>query len=88
VVYDKLGRHADAEVELKKSQAARGDDDAYNYAAIYAQWGDRPKALEWLDRALQLRDTGLVFLKTDPLLDPLRNEPRFQAIERQLKFPQ
>jgi hypothetical protein len=30
---------------------------------------------------------GLVLLKTDPLMDPLRNEPRFQAIERQLKFP-
>ena len=32
-------------------------------------------------------DPGLVTLRTDPLLDPLRNEPRFQAIERQLKFP-
>jgi hypothetical protein len=27
------------------------------------------------------------FLKTDPLMDPLREEPRFQAIERALKFP-
>ena len=32
-------------------------------------------------------DPGLVLLETDPLMDPLRNEPRFQAIERQLKFP-
>jgi len=29
----------------------------------------------------------LVFLKTDPFLDPLRKEPRFRAIERELKFP-
>jgi hypothetical protein len=35
-----------------------------------------------------LRDPGLVELKTDPLMDPLRKEPRFQAIEGQLKFPQ
>jgi hypothetical protein len=26
-------------------------------------------------------------VKTEPLLDPLRKEPRFQAIERELKFP-
>jgi hypothetical protein len=36
---------------------------------------------------LQLRDPGLEYLKIDPLVDPLRKEPRFQAIERELKFP-
>jgi hypothetical protein len=56
-------------------------------AVIYAQWGNTPKALEWLDTALRLRDPGLEQLKVDPFLDPLRKEPRFQAIERELKFP-
>jgi tetratricopeptide (TPR) repeat protein len=87
VVYDKLGRHADAEAELSKMKAAQGDSMAYQYAAIYAQWGDRAKALEWLETAWRLRDGGLLYLKTDPLMDPLRHEPRFQAIERELKFP-
>jgi tetratricopeptide (TPR) repeat protein len=86
-VYDKLGRHADAEAALAKYRATEGDAAAYQYATIYAQWGNRSKALEWLDTAIRLRDPGLEFLKTDPLLDPLRKEPRFQAIERQLKFP-
>ena len=45
------------------------------------------KALEWLDTAMRLRDPGLVYLKTDPLMDPLRKEPRFQAVMRELKFP-
>jgi TolB-like protein/Tfp pilus assembly protein PilF len=87
VVYDKLGRHADAEAVLAKMKAALGDDFAYQYAAIYAQWGNRAQALEWLETALRLRDTGLEYLKTDPLMDPLRQEPRFQAIERELRFP-
>jgi TolB-like protein/Flp pilus assembly protein TadD len=87
VVYDKLGRHVDAEAELSKLIAAGGDTDAYQYATIYAQWGDRAKALEWLEMAWRLRDSGLIYLKTDPLMDPLRQEPRFQAIERELKFP-
>jgi hypothetical protein len=68
-------------------QAALGDAFAYEYARIYAQWGDHAKALDWLETAMRLRDPGLVGLKAAPLLDPLRNEPRFQAIEQALKFP-
>jgi hypothetical protein len=60
---------------------------AYQYATIYAQWGQRAKALEYLETAMRLRDPGLQLLKTDPLLDPLRQEPRFKALERELKFP-
>ena len=86
-MYEKLGRHADAEAELKKAQATAGDARAYSYAVIYAQWGDRAKSLEWLDTAVRSRSGVLLSLKTDPLMDPLREEPRFQAIERQLKFP-
>jgi TolB-like protein/lipoprotein NlpI len=87
VTYDKLGRHADAEAELAKLKASMGDVMAYQYAAIYAQRGDNPKALEWLETALRLHDPGLEQLKTDPLMDPLRKEARFQAVMRELKFP-
>jgi TolB-like protein len=87
VTYDKLERHADAEAVLSKMKTAMGDASAYQYATIYAQWGNRAQALEWLETALRLRDSGLEYLKTDPLMDPLRKEPRFQAIERELKFP-
>ena len=87
VTYDKLGRRADAEAALTKLKAVNGDASAYQYATIYAQWGGTAKALEWLEKAMRLRDSGLEWLKTDPLLDPLRTEPRFQAIERELRFP-
>ena len=88
VTYDKLGRHADAEAELKKLQAAYGNAAAYSYSTIYAQWGNKAKALEWLATALQEPCGCLVYVRTDPLLDPLRGEPRFQAVMRELKFPQ
>ncbi len=87
MTYDKLGRRADGEAVLAKLRGTRGDAWAYEYGEICAQWGDTPKALEWLEIALRLRDPGLVQLKTDPFLDSLRKEPRFQAIERELKFP-
>jgi TolB-like protein/Tfp pilus assembly protein PilF len=87
VIYNKLGKRADAETELAKLKAPLGDAAAYQYATIYAQWGDRTTALKYLETAWRLRDPGLVSLKTDPLMDPLRQEPRFQAVMRELKFP-
>ena len=87
VVYRKLGRQADAEAMLQRVRTAIGDDGAYDFACIYAQWGDTPQALHWLEIALRQRDPDLAVLKVEPDLDPLRKEPRFQAIERELKFP-
>lgn len=87
VVYHKLGRHPDAEAKLAGMERVMGDASAYTYCTIYAQWGNLPTALEWLETATRLRDSRLGLLKTDPLLDPLRKEPRFQAVMRELKFP-
>jgi len=87
VVYHKLGHSADAETSLERVKAKWGDAAAYAYAEIYAQWGNTSKALKWLETAVRLRDVDLQGLKVEPALDPLRNEPRFQAIERELKFP-
>jgi hypothetical protein len=64
-----------------------GDTGAYDYAEIYAQWGDGTNALVWLKAAYKLRDTGLATLRTDPLLDPIRGSPEFADIERRLNFP-
>ena len=87
IAYDKLGRHADAEAALERLRQMQGDAASYQYATIYAQRGDVPRALDWLETALRVRDPGVTLMRTDPFLDPLRKEPRFQAVERQLRFP-
>jgi tetratricopeptide (TPR) repeat protein len=88
VTYGRIGRRTDAAAALAAIKSAFGDAAAYQYMQIYAQWGDVPRALEWLEKALQLKDSGLEKMKIDPLLDPLRNEPRFQAVMRELNFPE
>jgi TolB-like protein/cytochrome c-type biogenesis protein CcmH/NrfG len=88
LAYEKLGRHGDAEAALNGFVAASGDTAAYQYATIYAHWGKPLQAMQWLNSALRVRDPGLASLKSDPLMDPLRREPRFQAVMRELKFPE
>jgi hypothetical protein len=87
ILYNRLGRHPDAESERAALQAESGEGVAYQMAEIYAQWGDIPKALDWLDTAYRLPDSGIVTLRVDRLVDPLRKEPRFREIERKLNFP-
>jgi TolB-like protein/tetratricopeptide (TPR) repeat protein len=88
VIYHRLGLHADATAIVAKIKQDGGDAAAYQYAEICAQWGDRKAALDWLEKAMQLRDPGLIYTKADPLMDPLRKEPRFQAVRQELQFPQ
>jgi TolB-like protein len=87
LVYEKLGRHADARQTLSRLQAESGDASAVFYSMIYAEWGDTARALEWLETAMRHRDPYLIRVRTNHYFDPLRNQPRFQAIERDLKFP-
>jgi TolB-like protein/tetratricopeptide (TPR) repeat protein len=87
IIYHQLGRRDAAAAALARIVQLGGDGAAYQYVEIYAQWGERTAALEWLEKAKRLGDPGLIYLKTDPLMDPLRQEPRFQAVLRELKFP-
>ena len=87
LTYHRLARQTDAEAALDKLRGLTEDRWAYRRATIYAQWGNTSQALEQLEIALRKRLPELRWLKADPLLDSLRQEPRFQAIERALHFP-
>jgi TolB-like protein len=54
----------------------------------YLGLGDKDKALTWLEKGCEEHDQGLRFLKVNWLWDPLRSEPRFQALLRRMNFPQ
>ena len=61
---------------------------AYQIAEVYAWRGEKARALEWLERAYQQRDGGMSEIKTDPLLDSVRDDARFAALLRKLQLQQ
>lgn len=87
VIARRAGDRTRAAAILDDMRKIRGDAGNYQYAEMLADMGDREAALVELERAVTLRDPGLLLLTTDPLLDKLRNEPRFCAIIRQLNIP-
>ena len=80
-------QHAAAEKELTAMQTEFGDSAAYQYAEIYAQWGNKSKALDWLETAYRVRDPGMTGILADALVDPIRTEPRFIEVVNKLQFP-
>jgi cytochrome c-type biogenesis protein CcmH/NrfG len=59
----------------------------YYFAVAYVGLGENQTALDWLEKAYTDRSNGLVFLKVEPALDGLRQDPRFIALQHKLNFP-
>jgi TolB-like protein/Tfp pilus assembly protein PilF len=60
---------------------------AIQVAGLYAYAGDATRTLDWLEKAHEARETGLVKLQVDPDWDLVRGQPRFQALLRKMAFP-
>ena len=75
----KLGDAAGSD-EALANLALVFEDSHYQQAEVHAQRGDVAAALDKLDEAYAKRDPGLLWLRNDPLLDPLRSEARFKDL--------
>jgi TolB-like protein len=84
IVDRKLGNAAAADKSFAELIQNRGDSALYQQAEVLAQWGRIDDALRTLERARQIGDSGLIYVATDPLLDPLRKEPRFASFIKAL----
>jgi TolB-like protein/Tfp pilus assembly protein PilF len=74
----RLGDAAGAQAALDQLTADKATD--FQQAEIQAQWGHGDLAFQALDAAFAAGDTGLVGLKADPMLAPLRGDPRFARL--------
>ena len=85
-VYGRAGQKQKGEEMLRRYIAMSSHRwlDPLDVSFIYVGLGDRDRALEWLRKGARERAQTLVFLKVEPMLDPLRSDPRFQALLREL----
>jgi DNA-binding SARP family transcriptional activator/TolB-like protein/Flp pilus assembly protein TadD len=65
---------------------AAGTYVAPHYLALVSVGlGDVQRALDLLDESMQERSASLLYARIDPLVDPLRSQPRFQAMLQAIK---
>lgn len=87
--YGVSGNHTEATKLLADLQTRSKKQyvPAYYIAIVYLGLGKNELAMDWLEKAYADRSNGLVFMKVEPELDPLRNNPRFAALQARMNFP-
>ncbi|MDX1406224.1 MAG: tetratricopeptide repeat protein [Woeseiaceae bacterium] len=83
LIYQSMGDNERAQAE-HEALIALGERWTYEIAQNYAYRGMIDEAFHWLDRAIARNDGSLWYLASDPFLDSIRDDPRFEAIERRL----
>jgi eukaryotic-like serine/threonine-protein kinase len=59
---------------------------SYSIAESYMRMDQRQKAFEWLEKAYEEHDSGLVSLAVEPMFENIRPDPRFKEILRRMKL--
>lgn len=86
IIAHRQGRQAEAQAALARLIEEDGDNSLYQQAQVYAQWGDRDRAMAALRAARKARDAGLIYLRNDPWLDVLRGDAEFRGLLKDLGF--
>jgi TolB-like protein/Flp pilus assembly protein TadD/DNA-binding XRE family transcriptional regulator len=78
---------AQAIFEELVTRSTRGYVPAYDIALVCLGLGRQDQALEYLFKALQERSGWMTYINVDPRLQPLRQDPRYKAILKEMNFP-
>jgi len=88
IIYFKLGRLKDAEVALGESIRTRGNFAAFGIARVYAYMSQSDRAFEWLEKAFQVRDPVLAYIKAERIFAKLRGDYRYKALLQKMNLPE
>jgi serine/threonine-protein kinase len=84
--YARAGQRDEAQkILVRLSEEARSRYvQAYSFALMYLALGDKERAIDEMERAYRERDANVAQIKTDPMLDDLRSNQRFEALANQI----
>ena len=87
-LWERAGSLFDESVAFNRQALAEGDERSgvpYELAAIAAVRGRTDEALDWLELAFEAGLRGIGEVEGDPMLDALRDEPRFVELVARMR---
>lgn len=80
MAYHALGQTAESDAALAKAIELAEQKAAYNIAYVLAFRGETDRAFEWLEKAVQYKDTGLAHLPNMTLFNNIHTDPRWTPL--------
>lgn len=90
IAYAKTGQREKAVEMISRMKEAGKSQYVMTYwiGLIYAALGEKDQAFAELEESFKNRDWFVPRMKVDPFMDPLRDDPRFDAMVKRLNLPQ
>jgi len=84
-VYAKSGNSAEARKIVKQvREESKAEVPWMMLAGTYGYLGEKDKAIECLEKLYEIRDTPIMHIKVDPMLDSVRSDPRYEQLVRRV----
>jgi TolB-like protein/AraC-like DNA-binding protein/Tfp pilus assembly protein PilF len=91
IAYSKMNDHEQAKSYSDKLEKLAEGENGFRASSflflLYAWTDDKEKAFQWIENALNANDFFLLILFADPLVDPIKDDPRYQNY-RKIIFPE
>ena len=71
-------------LRFKETKVSMYGKEAPMVAGVYAALNEKDKAFDWLEKAYNERNRYLSHIKLSPKFDPLRSDPRYEALVRKM----
>ena len=86
----KAGNREEAvkQLDLLKQESSKRYVAGYAFALVYIALGKKEEALTWLEKEVEKRSSYTIWYAVDPLLDDVRDEPRFKAMLKRINLPE
>ena len=84
-VYAKSGNSAQAMKIVKQvREESKGEEPWMMLAGTYGYLGEKDKAIECLEKLYEIRDSPIMHIKVEPMLDSVRSDTRYQELVRRV----
>ncbi|WP_146909113.1 tetratricopeptide repeat protein [Arenimonas daejeonensis] len=82
-----LGKPQESQAALDELETKYATGFLFQIAQVHAWRGDHDAAFAWLERACNEHDAGITRLRSDLVLDRIRDDPRLAALVKKVGFP-